>query len=277
MTLLDALILGIIQGLTEFLPVSSSAHLVFFQHLLGFREPLVVFDVIVHLGTLSALFVYFAKDLAHIIRDSIYGIFFLFQRKPIRKVFEIVPYSRWAFGVITASIPTAIIGFVFKDWFESLFGSLHAVGIALFGTTLILWLTRYRQAGEKQIEKCKPWHFLIIGCMQGLAIIPGISRSGTTIAAGLFLGLEREVAFRFAFLLAIPAILGAGILELKHGFSSEMGNWFPFAAGFVSSALFGLFSLRLLEGITKKKKLHTFAIYTLLFGCLVLFLTRWLE
>ena len=277
MSLLEALLLGLIQGLTEFLPVSSSAHLVFFQHLLGFKEPLLFFDVLVHLGTLAAVFVYFAGDLAHLIRDSIYAVSFAFRRKPWKEILEIASYARWTLGLLVASIPTGLIGFLFKDWFESMFGSLRGVGIALFGTTMILWLTRYFQRGERKIEKCGFLDYLTIGFFQGIAITPGISRSGSTIAAALFRGLERETAFRFSFLLAIPAILGAGLLELRHGFELSFSEWPAYGIGFVVSAISGYLSIFFLSAVMRKGKLHWFALYTLLFGCAVLFSSRWFE
>ena len=270
MTLIQAFILGLVQGLTEFLPVSSSAHLVFVQHLMGFRGPLLFFDVVVHVGTLTALFIYFASDLAHVIRDSIYGVFFLFQKKSLRQIAEVAPASYWGLGIIVASIPTGLMGILFKDQFESLFGSIKTVGFTLFGTTLLLWLTRHFQKGEKGIAKATLADFLMIGTFQGIAITPGISRSGSTISAALYKGIQREEAFRFSFLLAIPAILGAALLELKHGFSLPHDQWTPVLVGFVTAAISGYISLMFLAAIMKREKLHRFALYTFSFGCLVL-------
>ena len=270
MSFLQAFILGLVQGLTEFLPVSSSAHLVFTQHLLGFKESLLFFDVVVHLGTLTALFIYFSTDIAHILRDSIYGMSYIFRRKPLNEIFEIAPHSRWAFGVLIACIPTGLMGFLFRDWFEQLFGSLHAVSTALLVNSVILWSTNYYQKGEKGIEKASWLDFLVIGTLQGVAIIPGISRSGTTIAAGLLLGLRREEAFRFSFLLAIPAILGAGVLELRHGLGTWEGQWVGLSTGFLVAAFFGYISIFVLSGIMKKGKLHVFGFYTLLLGLVIL-------
>ena len=226
---------------------------------------------------LLSLFVYFAKDVAHLIRDSIYGLFFLLRRKPTKEIVEIVPYSRWAFGIIVASVPTGLIGFLFRDWFESLFGSLGAVGVALLGTSFILWRTRKFQSGEKRIEKARVLDFLTIGLLQGVAIIPGISRSGSTIAAGLFVGLDREVAFRFSFLLAIPAILGAALLEMRKGLALAEGEWLAVGVGFLVAALSGFFSILLVSKVMRRGKLHWFAAYTLPVGLLTLFLSRWLE
>jgi len=123
MDLSEAAFFGFVQGLTEFLPVSSSGHLILFQHLMGFKEPLIFFDITVHLGTTVSLVIYFWKDLAHLVRDSIYGIGFLIRRKPTHEIIELAPYSRWGYGIVAASLPTAIVGIFFKDWFESLFGA----------------------------------------------------------------------------------------------------------------------------------------------------------
>lgn len=270
MSLAEALLLGLVQGLTEFLPVSSSAHLVLVQHLLGFSKPLVFFDVVLHLGTLVGLLVYFAGDVAHLVRDSIYGISYLIHRKPIEQISEVAPHSRWALGILVATIPTGLAGFFFKDWFESLFGSLQAVGLALLGTTLILWLTRYFQKNEKGMDQSSYLDYFVIGVFQGIAIIPGISRSGATISAALFRGLKREEAFRFSFLLAVPAILGAGLLEWKDGLGSWEWGWPVLTVGFLVSAVFGYLSLCFLARIIQKGKLHLFGIYTFLFGILVL-------
>lgn len=273
MTLFQALLLGMVQGLTEFLPVSSSAHLVVVQHLLRFSEPMIFFDVVLHLGTLVGLCVYFSGDLAHLIRDSLYGISYLLHRKPMKDIAEIAPHSRWALGILTASVPTGILGIVFKDWFESLFGSLQAVALALLGTTAILWLTRYFQKDQRGIDTARYRDFLLIGLFQGIAIIPGISRSGATIAAALFLGLRREDAFRFSFLLAIPAILGACLLEFKEGMTAWEWGWAPLGAGFLTAAIFGYVSLLFLARVIQKGKIHLFSIYTLAFSCLVFLLS----
>jgi len=270
MSLFQAFLLGVVQGLTEFLPVSSSAHLVFTQHLLGFAESLVFFDVILHLGTLAGLLVFFAADIASLLRDSLTGVSLLLRRKSMEKIAEIAPYSRWALGILVASVPTALMGFLFKDWFESLFGSLRSTGFFLFGTTAILALTKWVQPNDRRIEQARYWDFLIIGLLQGVAIAPGISRSGATIAAALFRGLRREDAFRFSFLLSIPAILGAGLLEWGEGFASWPWGWPALGVGFLVSAVVGYLSLHFLARITRQGKLHWFGLYTLLLGLLII-------
>ncbi len=274
MTIFEAFLLGLVQGLTEFLPVSSSAHLIFFQHLLGFKESMLFYDIVLHLGTLAALFVFFAKDLAHLVRDSIYGIFYLLRGKSWKSTFEIVPYFRWAVGIIVASVPTGLMGIFLKDWFEAMFGSLEVTGITLILNSAILWLTLYFRDGNKKMERVRITDFLIIGILQGISIVPGISRSGATIAGGLFLGMERETAFRFSFLIAIPAILGAGLLEIP---DAATGLGLTHGIGFLVSAVSGLFALFLLRRMMRQGKLQAFALYTLLFGILILSLTQWLE
>lgn len=261
MNLIQAVILGIVQGLTEFLPVSSSAHLVVVQHLFGFKEPLVAFDVVLHLGTVAALFIYFYRDIVRLVKN----------------IFIPGPNTRTAFGLIIASIPTAVIGLAFKDWFETLFGSLQAVGFALLGTTALLWMTRKLEAGRREIEKGKVLDFIFIGAMQGFAIIPGISRSGATLVTGLLRGFKREDAFRFSFILSIPAVLGAGFLELRGGAGLGEINRIALGAGCLASAVTGFFALGFLEKVIQKGKLHRFAGYTLALGLFVLLSSRWLE
>ncbi len=267
----QAFILGLVQGLTEYLPISSSAHLVLVQYFLGLHDKMLFFDIVLHLGTLVALFVYFAADIAHIIRDSIYGFFFLLQRKPVAKIKDSAPSSYWAFGVIAASVPTALIGFLFKHQLEAMFGSIKTLGYELLITTVILWLTRRFQEGKKSVQEAGILDFLLIGTLQGVAIVPGISRSGVTIAAGLFLGLKREEAFRFSFLLAIPAILGAAVLEFKEGLSILTSQWPVYGVGFIAAAVSGFASIAVLSVIIRREKFHLFAWYTLAMSALVFF------
>lgn len=277
MSLLQSFILGAVQGLTEFLPVSSSAHLVLVQHLLGFRKELIFYDVVLHFGTLAALFVYFAADIAHLIRDSIYGISFIYHRKPLNHIAEAAPHSRWALGILVATIPTALTGIIFKDEFESMFGSLANAGWTLLITTVLLWLTRYFQKDEKGIGRATYLDFILIGLIQGVSIIPGISRSGATIATALFLGFKREEAFRFSFLLAIPAILGAGVVELKDGIVGWQWGWPILVIGFAAAGILGYLSLYWLARVTRSGKIHWFAVYTLFIGILILALSSRFE
>lgn len=277
MSFFQAFLLGFVQGLTEFLPVSSSAHLIFFQHLLGFKESLLAFDIVLHLGTLTAVLIYFAKDLVPMVRDSSYGIFCLLRRRSWTETFEAAPYFRWFLGILTASLPTGLMGILFGDWFEVLFGSLELTGVMLLLNSILLRLTLYFQKGRKGIEEMRVTDFVIIGVFQGIAIIPGISRSGATIASGLFLGMERETAFRFSFLIAIPAILGAGIFELRHWEAFGTLSPLDFGIGFLVSAVAGFLALFILRRMIKRGKLQIFSLYTFLLGVLILLLSPWLE
>ena len=276
-TFFQAFVLGLVQGLTEFLPVSSSAHLVFFQHLLGLRKQMLSFDVFVHVATLTALLAYFAEDLLAFARDTFSGVLLFFQKKSVSEIFEKYPGTKWTWGIIAASVPTAAIGFLFKDWFESMFGSLMISGVTLVMNAGILWLTRSWPAGEKKIHQTRFFDYFLIGILQGIAIIPGISRSTVTLAGGLWLGLERETAFRFAFLISIPAILGASVLEFHHGIQVPSGAGPAYGLAFFAAALSGYLSLRWLSGIVRKGELHLFAFYTVLAGAVMMIAARWFE
>jgi undecaprenyl-diphosphatase len=169
------------------------------------------------------------------------------------------------------------MGVLFEDGFESMFGSLRNVGYELLATALILWLTRYCQTHQKEMKEGRYLDFLIIGITQGISIVPGISRSGITIAAALFLGFKREDAFRFSFLLAIPAILGAGLIEAGNGILHWEWGWEILAMGFVVALVSGYFSLFFLARVTQKGKLHLFSFYAFAFGILILFLAGRFE
>ncbi len=268
MTLNYAILLGIIQGLTEFLPVSSSGHLVIFQNLLGLKEPQLLLDVILHLGTLTAVLIYFKKEIAIIFLELI-GLFKkLSSREPT------LPYKdsqKILWWLIVGSVPTAIIGLLFQDTFESMFASLLTVGFMLMLTGLVLTITYFIPKNYTSKERLNHPIALAVGAVQGLAIIPGISRSGSTIACGLFCGLDRELAGRFSFLLSIPAIIGALILQLKDNPVASVGIM-PLIGGFVSSFVMGFICLKLLMHVVKRGHLAYFAPYCFALGLAVILL-----
>ncbi len=270
MNALQSILLGIIQGLTEFLPVSSSGHLVIFQNLLGFQEPELLLDTALHLGTLLAVCIYFRSDLQKMITES---WAFLFTRKsPASAAHKDRNHVALAWWVIIGTIPTGLIGVLFRHPLEKLFGSISLVAVMLLVTGAVVGLTKFIPETR---GKNRPLGYLIslaIGVAQGLAIIPGISRSGATIACGLSLGLERETAGRFSFLLSIPAILGAVLLQLKDGTLSGVGL-IPLLCGFIASALVGLLALKVLMGMVRKGHLFYFAPYCWAVGLLVLAIT----
>jgi undecaprenyl-diphosphatase len=269
MTLIQAIILGIIQGLTEFLPVSSSGHLVIIQQIFGLKEPELVFDIMLHIGTLIAVFIVFRKDIADLIKGFFIGMLEVTKIKkiePSNSKPEMNPYFKLSLFIIMATIPTGIIGLLFEDSFEKLFSSIYPASAMLFVTGTMLLITKKLSGGNKNESKMSIWDALIIGTAQGIAITPGISRSGTTIAFGLFRGLNRNLSARFSFLLSIPAIIGAAILKLKDAEISSYNEYSIIIAGMIVSAIVGYISLKLLIKIVLKGKLSYFAYYCYLAG-----------
>jgi len=264
MTFLKSIILGIVQGLTEFLPVSSSGHLVIFQKLLTFNDPGVLFEIAVHLGTLLAVIIYFRKDIWEIIRS----IFVWGNNSPE----EIKRSHSLLFHLIIASIVTAIIGFMFKDAFESFFENTLLVGLMLIVTGIILFISDKIHCTDK--TKMSIPSSLLVGFAQSIAIIPGISRSGTTITTGIFTGRTRDLATRFSFLLSIPAIIGATFLKLNdlQNAMSAHGAAGNFIVGGIAAAIVGYFAIAVLIKIIKKAKLFYFSIYCWIIGIITIFL-----
>jgi len=263
MTVFQAIFLAVVQGLTEFLPVSSSGHLVFFQSLFGLEEPQVAFDVMLHLGTLLAVVVYLRADISQILQGTWEWV------KGRREGEEKAKLLLW---IVVATVPTGLMGILFKDWFEALFSRPQAVGLMLLVTGGVLWLTRTVKKNEKTSGKIGVMDALIIGIAQGVAIIPGISRSGATISTGLFRGLHRELAGKFSFLLSIPAVLGAAFLKFREiDTGAEFGVTF---IGMTVAFVIGLLSLKLLMKIIRAGKLSGFAYYCWAMGILMILLTR---
>ncbi len=270
MELYQGIILGIIQGLTEFLPVSSSGHLVLGQIFFGITQSQLVFDISVHMGTLLAVLVVYASDiiamLTSVTRFFLKAILF----KPVVSLFKEDENLQMAGVIIIGSIPTAIIGLGLKQFEHVLFTSKILVGCMLIVTGTILWISRhYYYTGSKKsrlgINKA-----LVIGIVQGIAVIPGISRSGSTIATGMFLGLDRHKAAKFSFLLSIPAILGAQVLSIKDmmtlGISIDSVTIYATIASFIT----GLIALKILLTLVHSGRFHLFAPYCWLIGSLVI-------
>lgn len=269
MELINAALLGIVQGFTEFLPVSSSGHLVLMQKFLGFKEHSISLNVAVHLGTLfSVLTIYFHQ----IKRIGVDVISF-----PTTRAFSL-PVKAFLF-VCLGSIPTAVIGLGAREIFVSFFSEVKSVGVFLYITGIILFLTRYKKndGGDfkdslnrfEGFESMSSLKALTIGAVQGLAIAPGISRSGSTIAMGLFMGLNRDVAASFSFLLSIPAILGAALIELRHLNLNE--ELWPVVTAVVVSYIVGLIGLRSVLFFVRKGRLETFSVYLWVVGLGVVF------
>lgn len=261
MTPPQAIILGIIQGITEFFPVSSSGHLVIFQALFGMKEPQLAFDIFLHFGTLVSIIVFFHKDIVNLFSrvDC--------QGQPTRF------FRSTLFYIAIATVPTFIIGFFFKDTVEGLFADPRLVGAMLLVTGAWLFFASRRSKNIKEPSGLNLLNSIVMGIAQGLAVVPGISRSGATIGAGLATGLGRENAFRVSFLMAIPAIAGACILKAhKITTVAAKGEALMFLAGGTAAAVTGVITLRALLGIVKNNKLSFFGIYCILAGILVIIL-----
>lgn len=263
MDLLQALLLGAIQGATEFLPVSSSGHLVLVPWLLNWESSSVnnlAFDAMVHLGTLVAVCVYFWVDVRQIIQAVLQG---LRKREPT---------THWAarlgWIIVVGSIPAGLAGLLLEDWFERVFGSPIAAAVLLFVTAGLLLLAERIGSASLDLKTMGFVDGLIIGCAQALAILPGISRSGATIAAGLTRGLDRSDAARFSFLLGLPAVMAAGGLQLlrllqSDGASQPVGTM---VVGFFSAAVVGYAAIGTLMAIVRRYPLTMFAAYCAILG-----------
>ncbi|MFP4453134.1 MAG: undecaprenyl-diphosphate phosphatase [Desulfobacterales bacterium] len=271
MTLLQSIALGIIQGLTEFLPVSSSGHLVLFQNLFGLHEPELIFDVAVHIGTLLAVCVYFYGDIFSMIAAVIKWAAG-FARKT--HTGAPAPEVRLAAMIAVGSVPTAIIGLALHGIADILFSSVLLVGFALIATGLWMWFTRGRDRNGRGVSGLNSMRALLIGIAQGVAVIPGISRSGATIAAGLYLGLDRETAARYSFLLSIPAIAGAALLSIADSPAAGSASLPVILAGGAAAALVGYTALWFLVYLVKKGRLFIFAPYCWIVGGIILVLAR---
>ncbi len=249
-SLLGAIILGAIQGLTEFLPVSSSGHLVLAQAFIDVGSEDVFFDLVLHLGTLVPAFVFFRHDILMVVRDLFTGHVPYWSR----------PGVRLSAMVIAATLPTAIIGLAFKEQFDAMFDDqlLNAVCFAL--TALMLMATRRMQTGTQKLGELPLSTAVLTGIAQGISIAPAISRSGATIATAMFLGMEKEAAFRFSFLMSFPAILGAFALEARK-VDHVPSVLLPYVAGAVTSMILGYASLVALEWLVRKGRFADFSWY----------------
>jgi undecaprenyl-diphosphatase len=269
MSIFQAIVLGIVQGLTEFLPVSSSAHLVLVPYFMNWGEPDVIFDVGLHLGTLVAVVGYFWKD--------IIKLFTAFIRSLTNRNFRANPDTRLAWLIIIATIPAGLLGFLFQSKFEALFGKPHLVGWFLLVTAILLISSEYfNKRFIMPAQEVTFFRGLVIGFAQAIAIAPGISRSGATIAVGLFTGLNRETAARFSFLLSIPIILGAGLVKLKDLIHLQVSGYYLtiLIIGFLTAEISGYFAIKYFLRYVQKNSLYVFAIYCIFIWLIVLLFGR---
>ncbi|MBT5877232.1 MAG: undecaprenyl-diphosphate phosphatase [Candidatus Latescibacteria bacterium] len=260
-----------IQGITEFLPVSSSGHLVVAQHLFGLTEPQLLLDVMLHLGTLLAVIVVFRSDITGIVKGIQHGLMSTTTSDRTD-----VMYRRLFWLVVVATLPTVVVGLLLKDFVDSLFGSPILVGCAFLATGGVLWISRFAKHNDKDVDRVSVLAALLIGISQALAITPGISRSGTTISVALLLGMDRGLAGRFSFLMAIPAIAGAAVLQLRDATDFPPEVWPTVAIGTLVAAVSGYVALRILMRIVTRGNFSGFAYYCWGIGILTLsFVADW--
>jgi undecaprenyl-diphosphatase len=278
MSLLQALILGLVQGATEFIPVSSSGHLVLVPWLLGWPSPSLVFDTMVHWGTLVAVVAYFWRDWRAIISAWVRGL--------VRRDWS-DPLARLGWLLVVGTVPAAVIGFLLESWFESLFSEPVWVSLFLLATAVLLVLGEwfgaqsFRAGGARQLEGLRWPHALVIGLAQAAAIAPGISRSGATMSVGLSGGLLRPAAARFSFLLSAPIILGAGLLQLTELASvpNALSQVPVLVVGFLVAAVTGYLCIWGMLRYLQRGRLYPFALYCVGMGifCLVVALLRYVQ
>jgi len=272
MSLLQILLLGIIQGLTEFLPISSSGHLVIVQNVFGLKDPHLFLDVSLHFGTLLAIVLVLRKEVASLLKGIVLFLFYRLRGEQFKIDEECRAMARLGGLIILGLIPTALLGFFLRDLFALFFGSLTAVGSMLVVTGTILWFTRTAGQGTKETDTISLLDALIIGLIQGFAIAPGISRSGATIAFGLFRSLKKEAAVQFSFLLSIPAILGAMFMEWENPLLYD-GTLLHVVLGTIMAALVGYICLRILIRMVNKGQLYFFSPYCWGAGCVTIVLS----
>ncbi len=266
MEYIQSMLLGLVQGLTEFLPVSSSGHLAIFKEILGADalQASLTMDILLHVGTLIAVFIVYYKDIWQLIREFFAMVWDVLRGKPDFSS----PYRRFVIMVVIGSVPAAIIGILLKDVISTL--PLLYVGLALFVTAALLFLSDRMPKGKKDMASASYPSALFVGLFQGLAILPGISRSGSTIVGATAAGYTRAFAVKFSFILSIPAILGAAVLDTAEviqsgAFSISLG---AAAAGMAVAAISGFLAIRWLLRLVQNSKMHYFSYYCLAAGAL---------
>ncbi len=271
MSYFEAIILGLVQGLAEFLPISSSGHLALLQQWFGIQEDKVLlFAVLLHVGTLISVFIVYWRDIAELIvelfltiKDLCTGKGLRLQERPVRKL---------GIMIIVATIPTGIIGILFNDLFDSLYNSIIPIGIGLIITGFLLVMAERMGVSNRGIEQMNFRNALFIGTVQGIAICPGISRSGSTLFGSLICNLDRKFAVKFVFLISIPSILGSAVMEapaaLESGF--DMAQLGPVLVGMIVAAVSGLIAIKTMIKIVSDKKLNYFSYYVWALGLIVI-------
>ena len=270
MNIIQAIILGIVQGLTEFLPVSSSGHLAIIQNLFHINtDGGLLFDVLLHIGTLIAIFLVFWKDIVKLVIEffGIIGDFFRRFSDPDLIVLSSA-YRKFVLLIIVSTIPTGILGYVGRHFVAYASSTLIIPGIGLIITAILLFICDRIGDGRNGIKKISYLNAFEIGMAQGVATIPGISRSGATISVGLMLGIKKETAVKYSFIMSIPAVIGAAVLEIKDagGTTVTVSTVVAYVVGMIVSAVVGYFAIRCMIGVVRRKRYIYFSIYCMVMG-----------
>ncbi len=269
MDILSAVVAGIIQGFTEFLPISSSGHLALYHIFFGYpiSGDRIAFDVFLHLGTLLAVCAVYRKDVIDVIRGFFTGIYKIIRIKPAKNGFD--KNEKLAFFIAAATLPLVIAAIIGADgWADAMSRRLFVVGAALILNGFILLLSEHAGKGSKTLSDMKTKNALCVGLCQAIAVVPGLSRSGSTVSSGLLQGFDRESAVKFSFLISIPAIAGANILKLPDliGSGAFGDGAAVYISGIVSAALSGFAAIKLLTYTVKKAKFRYFSYYCFIIG-----------
>lgn len=281
MSVLESIFLGIVQGITEFLPVSSSGHLAILENIFHIEtNGSMLFDIMLHLGTLVAVFIVYHKDIWSMIKEALFMAGDIFSNlhtfilnkihKTSLKYKKIVhnSYRKFVVLILVSTVPTGLIGVLGKDIVEGAGETLLIPGICLLITGVLLLMAELKKEGNKTPKTVSYRNGLVIGAAQGLATLPGLSRSGTTIATCLFCGLDRKFAVKYSFILSIPAILGAAVLEIKDVVAEpiQASQIAVYAVGMVFAGVVGYICIKTMLIIVRKKKFHYFAYYCFAVG-----------
>ena len=273
MSVLFAAFLGLVQGVAEFLPISSSGHLAIFQtffHMENVEESQMLFDVLLHLGTLISVCIVYRSDIVDVVKELWAMLMGLFGKKTEKRI----PVRRLILLVILSTVPL-VLAVAVDDFIEALYSSTLFIGIALLCTGTMLYLSDKLASGRKT-EKDATWlDAILVGVLQTIAVLPGISRSGSTITAGLVRGFDRKFAVRYSFLLSIPAIVGANILKVSEAVKSGAGGgmFLPYAVGMLVAAVSGYFAIKLVKLLMDKGKFGRFSYYCWAVGLITIVLT----
>ena len=262
--MLQAIILGIIQGLTEFLPISSTAHLILIPWLFGWDDPGLAFDVVLHLGTLVGIIAFFWRDFYRMF----HGMFFSGKGSIDNSGID----GRIGWYIIAGTIPAGVAGLFFKDKIETSLRDPRIIAITLILFALLLWWAEAAGKKKRRLSHMNILDAILMGCAQAVALIPGVSRSGMTITAGLFRNLERATAARFAFLLSAPIIMVGGFMSLADVYKDGLpqGMLWPFSVGFAASAISGFLAIKYLLIFLGRQKVNIFVYYRIALGILIL-------